>query len=187
MKEFLYAILLSTTSIIFISCASKKPNPPLSPVIIEEKKTYILEELTTKLKDICHAKVQNEQNQDTNNSILIQHYETYIKINLDTKGDFKHNSYTLTIEAEDKLNCIIPPIEEEKELSIQIVGYAKAPEQHLSDERAISVAELFFNSGIRHEIYAKGCLETKQEIDTKKRTLSIYLYPGNQYLKNHCE
>ncbi len=188
MRKLLSIILLSLLSVLLISCSSKKQTPLKQPQIKEvevEKieKTYILKNLTTDLKINCMAVVIDDNETKANNYISINHYENYLKIELNTKNDFPNNYFRLSSEAKDKLSCIAPIIQKEKGLIVQILGYANPDEQHLADNRAISVAELLFNQGVRAEIYAKGCLKK----ESSSIGLSIFLYTNDLPLKNNCK
>ncbi len=181
MKEFLNIIILSLLLILLVACSSKKLSPTK---VVEVKKTYILNNLITDLKINCMAVIIDDNNTKIDNYISIDRYENYLKIELNTKNDFPNDYFRLSHEAEDKLSCLASSIKKEKKLLIQILGYAKAPdEQHLADDRAITVAELLFNNGVRDEIYAKGCLKTKPI----QNGLSIFLYKDSLSLKNRCK
>ncbi len=191
MRDFLNIIVLSFLTMFLTSCSSKssKKQAPIktpTPIKIAKiKKPYIFKNLITDLKINCMAVTVDKNNTKTDNYISINQYSNYIKIELNTKIDFPNDYFRLSKEAEDKLSCMAPIIQKEKKLVIQVIGYAKAPdEQHLCDDRAITVAELLFNKGVRHEIYAKGCLvETKPS----SKGLSVFIYKENLSLKNHCK
>ncbi len=188
MRDFLNIIVLSFLTIFLISCSSKKQAPTKTPTpikITKVKKSYILKNLITDLRVNCMAIIVDENNTKTDNYISINRYDNYIKIELNTKIDFPNDYFRLSLEAEDKLSCMAPIIQKERGLVIQIIGYAEAPDkQHLCDDRAITVAELLFNKGVRHEIYAKGCLVETKPIS---KGLSIFIYKDNLSLKNHCK
>ncbi len=157
--------------------------------------TYSLNLLMTKIMENCQAKATKDQN----NSIFVKHYKNYIKVDLNDKSDFRNGSYVLRKNAKEKLTCIAPIIKEQTGLFIVITGHANdnkdnQKNQHLSDNRAISLAELFFNAGIRDEIFAKGCSDKKSDstnvdkYDTViDRKIDIYIYANKTNIINHCE
>lgn len=148
--------------------------------------TYSLNLLMTKIMENCQAKDLKDQN----NSIYIKHHGNYIHIDLNEDNDFRNGSYFLKKESKEKLSCIAPIIKEQNGLFIVITGHAhdnkdKQKNQHLSDNRAISLAELLFNTGIRDEIFAKGCSNNKPT--TKERKINIYIYANKTNITNHCK
>ena len=191
-------------TVFYTGCSTKKQ---IEPQIKSDEKdflvypapmgseTYSLNLLMTKIMENCQAKAVKDQN----NSIFVKHYTDYIKIDLNDKIDFRNGSYILTKHAKEKLTCVAPIIKEQKGLFIVVTGHASDNKesqnnQHLSDDRAISLAELFFNEGIRDEIFAKGCSDKNPDtnnIDKYNKLINrkvyIYIYTNKSNIKNHCK
>ena len=150
---------------------------------------YKLNSILNEIKENCQAKETRDQNE----SIFVKSYDNYIKVDLNHKSDFRNGSYVLTKESKEKLSCISPILEEKKGVFIVITGHAndnkkKQQNQHLADNRAISLAELFFNAGIRYEIFAKGCSEKSSDTnDSINRKIYIYIYADRSNIVNHCQ
>ncbi len=157
--------------------------------------TYSLNLFMTKVMDRCQAKAIKDQN----SSVYVKHYRNYIHIDFHEISDFRNGSYLLKKKSKEKLICITPIIKEQAGLYIVVTGHAndnknKQKNQHLSDDRAISLAELLFNAGIRDEIFAKGCSDNKANPENMDkynkiidRKINIYIYPNKTNIINHCK
>ena len=81
---------------------------------------------------------------------------------------------------------------------VQVSGYTDVSEsmknhQDLSDNRAISIAEILYRLESRHETYAKGCADknplypiTNNKSKLSNARVEIYLYPNKSYMKDQC-
>ena len=168
---------------IFNGCSTKGKNQPIKNINNE------LNLLQNKIIQNCQAKNKKDQN----GSIFIKIKNNTLEINLNNKSDFRNGSYVLSQESKEKLYCIIPVVKEKKGLFILITGHANdnknsRANQHLSDNRAISLAELFFNEGIRDEMFAKGCSD-KSSLKTDKinRQINIYIYTNRSNITSNCK
>jgi outer membrane protein OmpA-like peptidoglycan-associated protein len=188
-KKLFIIVVISAFTIFYTGCSRKKVDikkPEKTDVEPVGINLYKLNNIVSKIKDNCQAKAFKDQN----SSIFVQRYKSYIKIDLNEKNDFRNGSYVLTKSSKEKLSCITPIIKDESGFFIVITGHAndtkdKQKNQHLSDNRAISLAELFFNAGIRDEIFAKGCADKKLGENSKK--INIYIYTDKTKIKNHCK
>lgn len=156
---------------------------------------YSLNLLMTNIIDNCQAKALKDQN----SSIYVKHHTNYIHIDLNDESDFRNGSYVLRDNAKSKLSCIAPIIKRQTGLYIVVTGHAndhkkQQKNQHLSDDRAITLAELLFNAGVRDEIFAKGCSDKKSDPNNKDkynkmidRKIYIYIYPNKTDIINHCK
>jgi len=158
---------------------------------IKNKKTldinsdkYKINLIISKIVKNCQAKVLK----DDEGSIFLANKNSYLQIDLNEKRNFNKNSTILNENSSEKLSCIIPIIKENSGTNIIITGHARSSKkskinQHISDDRAISVAEEFFNLGIRDEIYAKGCSDKK---DKENGQIEIFIYMDKTHIINHC-
>ena len=80
---------------------------------------------------------------------------------------------------------------------VQVIGHSdKATEenhQDLSDNRAISIAEIIYNLEARNDTYAKGCGDRKPLFTTfntgesiSNARIEIYLYGDKEKMIDHC-
>jgi outer membrane protein OmpA-like peptidoglycan-associated protein len=133
-------------------------------------------------------KIEQKITENCGNSLVIKNYNSYIKLGLNSNNDFRKGSYVLKMEAKEKLMCIADVLKNQNKLFIVITGHANDSNdnhknQNLSDNRAISVAELFFNLGIRDEMFAKGC---SFKIPLTQREVKLYIYSNKSNIQNHC-
>ncbi len=189
-----HKLLLLLTIIIFTACTPKKveiQTPKIQTPTPKIKKSK-LDILAKEIVENCKSTSEKE----LNNSIIVQLTKKRIKINLNSKNDFTPIDFNLTPKAKKRLECIIPFIKAQSPLTIQIIGHASeqnvSKSQHLSDNRAITVAELFYNEGVRDEIFAKGCSDKKIKIissesnNSRSQEIEINIYTNKSYLKNGC-
>ncbi len=177
--QSIYFTFLSIFLLIYIGCSEKE----IKQIDINSDK-YKIDLLLSKIIDNCQAKTIK----DNENSIFVENKNQYLSIDLNEKRDFNPHSIRLNENSKEKLSCIIPIIKENKGVSIIITGHANESNnnkknQHLSDDRAISVAEQFFNEGVRDEIFAKGCSNKKEK---KNGQVEIFIYLDKANIKNHC-
>jgi len=194
-QRLFYFILFLIFSTFYHGCSTKKVKLGKETVIEKPKIgsiNYKLNLLSDKFIKNCDAKTMYDQN----GSIYTKQYPTYIHINLGKEDDFRNDSTIVNEEAKAKLSCIIPILKEEKNLYIVITGHAaskgdSSKKQHLSDNRAITVAEEFFDAGIRDEIFVKGCSDKTLDIDVyhkfSGKKINLYIYVDKSNIKNHCK
>jgi flagellar motor protein MotB len=168
MRLFIYCLI----PFLLVSCSSKKIEKPTKKIEKKIQPTNRLKKLSEDIKQSCQTRVK-------------QHDE-YLQINIHKYQSFHKGSHILSKKTKEYLQCIIPFIKDEKDIIIKLNAYSsdkdKKQAQNISDNRAISVAELFYNSGIRDEIFAKGCTKSSYDADIR-----IFIYPKKKYFKNHCK
>jgi outer membrane protein OmpA-like peptidoglycan-associated protein len=194
-QKIIYFILLTIFTTLYTACSMKKVKLPKE----ENVKKVEVSTINYKLKKLSKKFIENCKATpiyDNNGSIYIKEYPNYLHINLGKEDDFHNDSTIILEEAKEKLNCIIPILKDEDKLYIVVTGHAdsktdKRKKQHLSDNRAITVAERFFDQGVRDEIFVKGCSDKPLEIDTYSKftgkKINLYIYSEKANIKNHCK
>ncbi|MCH9812539.1 MAG: OmpA family protein [Epsilonproteobacteria bacterium] len=187
--------------LIFSSCTPKN-NSDL-PQSIPTHQLLITNQELQDIKDEiilnCSAHELADSIKIENNPILVKLQTHYLFVDLNNLHDFKPASYLLTQQAKDKLACIIPILYAHETLYIHITGHTDTSgnpkkNQHLSDNRAITVAEKLYQSNIPHEIFVKGCADKKPRLSaifgddaSSNRRVEIYIYENKSYLLDHCQ
>jgi flagellar motor protein MotB len=108
------------------------------------------------------------------------------------RGEDKPNE-TATYIIED----IVSILKKYPHLVVQVVGHSdkttESNNQDLSDNRAISIAEILYNLESRNETYAKGCSDKKPLFTTFQKgesisnaRIEIYLYSNKGSMIDHC-
>jgi outer membrane protein OmpA-like peptidoglycan-associated protein len=182
----LLLIFIMHFSLFFISCSQKgKENITQKNEsykhIKEHNQTKKEEPITFKfmqnIDKICHIKTKQEKNDS-------------LKVLLDEENNFDRFSDKLSKQSYKKLLCISDILlRNPKQLYIVITGHATesstpSENQHLSADRAITVAELFYTQGVRDEIFAKGCADKNP---TTQREIKIFIHEDKSTIKNHCK
>lgn len=156
-------LTIITLFLTLTSCINKK-NTLVKKTEIKKESYYDLKPLMINIEKQCQ--------------LPIRKYKEYLIININQGKNFFNKSTILTNASKKQLDCLTSFVKQQDNILLQINIYSN---KKLSDKRAITVAEFLFNKGVRHEIYAKGCKNTKL-----KDTIKIYIYSEKKYFKNRC-
>lgn len=204
-KYFLCSLLVSV--LLFFSACTPKIAPDLSSQSIEktassaamDSEQQTLHQIESQMNKQCNAQKRLNNLEAPTDDILLEAYKNYLFVDLNNIDDFEPSSYTLTPNAIQKLRCIAPILKAQDELFIQITGHTDSSgnasaNQHLSDNRAITVAEMLFNEEVKHEIFVKGCSDKKPKMNaifgddaSANRRVEIYIYVNKSNLLDHCK
>ncbi len=144
-----------------------------------------------------------EKNYDTNQSTPLDEV-TLIKVDgslcLILNGKIFQKNKAIPIEnALYIVQEITDIIKKYPHIIIQVTGHTDSQEetkkhQDLSDNRAISIAEILYKLDAKNETYAKGCADKKPLFsDTSKddalsnARVEIYLYANKEKMVDHCK
>ena len=205
MKKQPFTLIIFIFSIIFFtSCTAHKPKQQIvtkSQINLDLNKTkpkpkkialpkpgtdaYILYQLSNEISKklaIPILKAQNNTKDFQSNMIIKKGYNN-IEIIFTNQDIFDDGISNLLLHIKNQLTKLAQIIKHYPDTIIQVIGYTDDKiTQSESDERAINIAEVFFNSGLRNEIYAKGC--SKRYITNKK--VAIFIYPKLIYMRDNC-
>lgn len=145
---------------------------------------------------------QRIQQQNDDKPIYILVTNRYLKISFNLVKMFVRTDTNLNDEATYYIEKLIPILKQYPNIIIQVIGHAydegtQKEMQHYADLRAISVAELLFNSGLKQEILAKGCSDfipkEKCNLDkphtlcsSKNRRVDIFIYTDKADIITKC-
>jgi len=148
---------------------------------------------------VSYRRIQ-EQNDDKPIYVLVT--DRYLKISFNLIKMFVRTDTNLNDEATYYIEKLIPILKRYPNIIIQVIGHAydegtQKEMQHYADLRAISVAELLFNSGLKQEILAKGCSDfiPKEKCDltkphtlcsSKNRRVDIFIYTDKADIITKC-
>ncbi len=151
---------------------------------------------TLKIKGDTSSQEKNEDN------IALFLTNRYLKISFNAREMFKPSQTNLSDEAKYYIKKIIPALKDKPNIIIQVIGHAYDEDtpkqmQHYSDMRAISVAEMLFNSGLKQDILAKGCANSipKRECNldephnlcaTTNRRVDFFIYTTKDAIITKC-
>ncbi len=162
----IFNVLATITLLLTLTSCINKKNTLVKKTEIKKESYYRLKPLMTNIEKQCQ--------------LPIRKYKEYLIININQDKNFFNKSIILTNAPKKQLDCFTSFVKQQDNILLQINIHSNKNKK-LSDKRAITVAELLFNKGVRHEIYAKGCKNTKL-----KDTIKIYIYSDKKYFKNRC-
>ena len=161
---------------------------------------YEITQITNELSKLLDAPIKDQtfyQNDDrTMGEVTLLKLPNSLCVILNGKifqrGEDKPNETAIYI-----IEDIVTILKKYPHLIVQVTGHSdKATEnddQDLSDNRAISIAEILYNLESRNETYAKGCGDKKPLFTTfmegesiTNARVEIYLYGNKGKMIDHC-
>ena len=173
--------------------------PKAETTVKNEKRLKKIDLLSSQISKLYHIPISEANSTAPYKDITLTKSDIFVKVMLDGNFVFKKGSKYLRKKAKDLIGKLVSLIRYDKTLTIQVVGHAdssgdKRKNQALSDARAISVAEIFYDKGIKENLYAKGCGSKKPIYHDKdanltagNRRVEIFIYPEKSLLKNPCK
>jgi len=161
---------------------------------------YEINQISTELSKLLDAPIKDQtfyQNDDrTLGEVTLLKLPNSLCVILNgqifKRGEDKPNE-TATYIIED----IVTILKKYPHLVVQVTGHSdkatESDDQDLSDNRAISIAEILYNLESRNETYAKGCGDKKPLFTTfsegesiTNARVEIYLYGNKEKMIDHC-
>ena len=149
---------------------------------MDEQAGEIAKELEVEVDNTPQALINPDKD------LTISNTDNYVKIMLRDSMVFDTNSSIPTQEAARKIEKISNVLTKYPNTIVQVVGFTDSRgsyeyNQKLSEQRAKSVGDIFYNNGIQNQIYSKGCSynkpltpnKTKEDMALNRR-VEIYLY-----------
>ncbi len=211
MKAYALTSLLSVFTILVGGCTTKTYEyinhisfPGIAKQKTPEIKNKTLQEIANLLKQDTNASLQiaGTPVTDTPKGINLYLTDKYLKISFTLTRMFVRTDSNLNEETTQYMKKIIPVLQKYPHIIIQVIGHAYdegTPKemQHYADLRAISVAELLFNSGLKQEVLAKGCsnLIPRKECALNKphrlcsaqnRRVDLFIYTNRDDIITKC-
>ncbi len=174
-----------TKSQIYLDTNKTKPKPKKTALPKPGTDAYTLYQLSNEIsKKLSIPIIKAQDNiKDFQSNMIIKKGYNYIEIIFKKQNLFDNGISTLLLHIKNQLTKLAQIIKKYPQTIIQVIGYTDDKiTQSESDERAINIAEILFNSGLRNEIYAKGC--SKRYITNKK--VAIFIYPKLTYMRDNC-
>ncbi len=213
MKKIRFIIFI-TISCLLLSCATRnlKEEIIIKPHIkIDQNKTipgkpklpevgtiaHTLYKLSNEISDSFHIPVLKPFDKRKNiiSGMSITKTDSYIEVAFKDQEIFGKNLINPFENMKKNFINLALIIKKYPDVIVQVLGHSdNQTNQELSDERAINIAELFYNSGLRNEIYAKGCsyknhlLPDNSEANIlPNRRVEVYIYPDIKYMIDKCK
>ncbi|NPA61063.1 MAG: OmpA family protein [Epsilonproteobacteria bacterium] len=161
---------------------------------------YSLDKQAQEVAQVLNTNVDNspEAEKNPNKELVVSNTEKFVKIMFRSPMMFVTNSITPTPSARAEIQRMIPVFRKYPNMIIQTVGHTDnrgsyEHNQRLSEGRAISVANILKNNGIKNPIYSKGCSYLKPVVPNSNSTnwalnrrVEVYLYPNKESVIDPC-
>lgn len=162
---------------------------------------YSIDQQAKDVADTLNTDVNNNPNAvlDTNKDIIVSNTDKYVKIVFRDDMMFQSNSSVPTYQAEQKIANVSTVLNKYPDTLIQVVGHTDNRgtyeyNQKLSVQRAENVGNSINNSGIKNEIFSKGCsfhkpvvVNSTKENMALNRRVEIFLYPNYESVVEVCK
>ncbi len=161
---------------------------------------YSMDQQAKEVADKLNTDVNNNPNAALNpdNDLIVSNTDKYVKIMLRDSMVFETNSAIPTQEASRKIAKISDVLKTYPNTIIQVVGFTDNRgsyeyNQKLSEQRASNVGNTIHNSGIKNQVFSKGCSfnkpvspNTSKESMSLNRRVEIYLYADQNAIIDAC-
>lgn len=135
---------------------------------------------------------------DPNQDLIVSNNGKYVKIMFRDKMMFRTDSDKLTNSASSKVSKVGQILKQYPQTIVETAGHTDKRGNHsynlnLSRNRAQSVADKLYSTGISNPSYVTGCSYAKPLVDNSNqrnmalnRRVEIYLYPSNDVRVDAC-
>lgn len=161
---------------------------------------YSMEQQAKELAQELEVEVDNSNDAVLNadNDLIISNTKTFVKITLRDSMIFRTNSATPTRSASLKIDKITKVLQKYPDTLVQVVGFTDNAgtyeyNQKLSEKRASNVGDIIYNTGIKNQVYSKGCsfynpliVNSSKENMALNRRVEIYLYANENDIVDVC-
>ena len=161
---------------------------------------YRMDQQAKEVADSLNTTVNNDPNAvlDPNQDLIVSHTDNYVKIMFRDDMMFATNSAVPTASASAKIAKVGSVLQKYPNTIIQVVGHTDsrgsyAYNKTLSEQRASNVGNTIFNTGVKNQIFSKGCSFDKPVAPNSNATnmalnrrVEIFLYPNEQSVIDVC-
>ncbi len=162
---------------------------------------YSIDKQAKEVAQSLNTGVNNNPNAvlDPNQDLIVSSTDKFVKIIFRDKMMFPTNSSTPTPSAQAKIAKVGNVLNKYPDTIVQVVGFTDnrgtyAYNKTLSEKRASNVGNTLYNSGIKNQIFSKGCSfdkpvapNTNPTNMSLNRRVEIYLYPNAQSVMDVCK
>lgn len=161
---------------------------------------YSMDQQAKEVADKLNTDVNNNPNAASNpdNDLIVSNTDKYVKIMLRDSMVFETNKAVPTAEASKKIAKISEVLKSYPNTIVQVVGFtdsrgSQSYNQKLSEQRASNVGNTIHKSGIKNQIFSRGCSfnkpvapNTTKENMALNRRVEIYLYADQNAIIDSC-
>jgi len=162
---------------------------------------YNLDKQAKEVADSLNTNVNNNPNAalDPSQDLIVSNTDNYVKIMFRDAMMFETNSATPTMSASSKISKVTTVLEKYPNTLVQVTGHTDnrgsyAYNKTLSEQRASNVGNIIYSSGVKNQIFSKGCSFDKPIAPNNSasnmglnRRVEVYLYPNQQSVIDTCK
>ncbi len=161
---------------------------------------YSLDQQAKEVAQVLNTNVDNSPTaeRNPNKDLVVSNTDKFVKIMFRSRRMFATNSAYPTPSARAEIQNMLPVFRKYPNMIIQTVGHTDNRGSYeynlrLSEQRAVSVANILKNGGIANPIYSKGCSFSKPIAPNTNRVnwalnrrVEVYLYPNQNSVIDPC-
>jgi outer membrane protein OmpA-like peptidoglycan-associated protein len=162
---------------------------------------YSMDKQAQEVAQSLNTNVNNNPNAvlDPNQDLIVSNTDNYVKVMFRDDMMFETNSANPTYSAQTKIAKITSVLDKYPNTLVQVVGHTDSRGTHaynqtLSDQRASNVGNIIYNSGVKNQIFSRGCsfdkpvaLNNSDANMALNRRVEVYLYPNQQSVIDVCK
>ncbi len=162
---------------------------------------YRMDQQAKEVADSLNTTVNNDPNAalDPNQDLIVSYTDKYVKIMFRDDMMFATNSSIPTPSATNKITKVNGVLQKYPNTIVQVVGHTDSRGSYeynktLSEKRASNVGNSIYNSGIKNQIFSKGCSYDKPVAPNTNETnmglnrrVEVYLYANANAVIDTCK
>lgn len=162
---------------------------------------YRMDQQAKEVADSLNTTVNNNPNAvlDPSQDLIVSHTDNYVKIMFRDDMMFATNSSIPTQSAKNKIAKVNNVLQKYPNTIVQVVGHTDSRGTYqynktLSEKRATNVGNTIYNSGVKNQIFSKGCSFSKPVAPNTNSTnmalnrrVEVFLYSNASAVIDTCK
>lgn len=162
---------------------------------------YRMDQQAKEVADSLNTTVNNNPNAvlDPSQDLIVSHTDNYVKIMFRDDMMFATNSSIPTQSAKNKIVKVNSVLQKYPNTIVQVVGHTDSRGTYqynktLSEKRATNVGNTIYNSGVKNQIFSKGCSFSKPVAPNTNSTnmalnrrVEVFLYSNASAVIDTCK
>ncbi|MFK2823182.1 OmpA family protein [Arcobacter sp. YIC-80] len=162
---------------------------------------YRMDQQAKEVADSLNTTVNNNPNAvlDPSQDLIVSHTDNYVKIMFRDDMMFATNSSIPTQSAKNKIAKVNSVLQKYPNTIVQVVGHTDSRGTYqynktLSEKRATNVGNTIYNSGVKNQIFSKGCSFSKPVAPNTNSTnmalnrrVEVFLYSNASAVIDTCK
>lgn len=162
---------------------------------------YNMDKQAKEVADSLNTNVNNNPNAalDPNQDLIVSNTDKYVKVMFRDAMMFETNSANPTMSAAGKIQKVTAVLNKYPNTLVQVVGHTDNRgsynyNKQLSEKRASNVGNIIYSTGVKNQIFSKGCsfdkpvaANTNATNMALNRRVEVFLYPNAQSVIDVCK